>query len=280
MTINEALAAAAGQLAAGEVAEPRREAASLLMFALNRDKAYLVAHSDAGISRPDEDRYFSYIARRASREPFQYITGHQEFYALDLLVTPDVLVPRPETEVLVADAIRLLSASRAPRLLEIGVGSGCISIAALFNVPAASGLAVDISSAALAVARLNVDKHRLANRVTLRTGNVYEGIDGQFDLIASNPPYIPDEQIPLLQPEVGRFEPHSALAGGPGGLDIIRRIVDGAPKLLKADGYLLIEIGFDQAERVKGLFDPAVWQSVDFLTDLQGIERVVRARVV
>jgi release factor glutamine methyltransferase len=280
MNIADALRVAAGTLKAAGVAESAREARSLLSYVLQRDASYLIAHPEANLAANEKLLFESCVRRRAKREPFQYITGRQEFYGLDFIVTPDVLIPRPETEILVEAAIETLAALDSPEIFEIGVGSGCISISILRNVENARGTGVDVSEAALAVAQRNSEMHGVASRLEMKTGDLFEGIDGCFDLISSNPPYVPDAEIATLQPEVRDFEPLTALSGGEFGLDIVERIVSEAPRFLKSGGVLLLEIGFAQSDMVADLFDPSSWHPPTFLSDLQGISRIVKARVL
>ena len=277
MNISGAKAAAADTLANAGVANAGREAASLLVFVLKKDATFLIAHPEFELTENDVAAFADVTARRANREPFQYITGVQEFYGLEFEVSADVLIPRPETEILVEDSIELLSEVEKPAFFEVGVGSGCISISILNEVAEATSSGTDISDSALAVAARNAERHGVAPRLALRRGDVFEGADQTYDLIVSNPPYIPDDE--LLQPEVGEFEPPVALFGGPDGLDIVRRIVDKTPKYLKPSCFLLIEIGFDQSGSVKEMFDPLVWETVEFLPDLQGFPRIVKARL-
>jgi release factor glutamine methyltransferase len=204
----------------------------------------------------------------------------QEFYGLDLSVTPDVLIPRPETEILVEAAIAEIANIRDPLFCEIGIGSGCISVAILHNVPRAHGLGIDISDAALEVARSNAEQNHVIGRLDLRLGDVFEGVEGHFHLIVSNPPYVPEAQIDLLQEEVREYEPHTALSGGTTGLDVIERIVRNAQHFLLPGGVLLMEIGFDQADAVSRLLAPEIWSDIGFLDDLQGIPRILFARRV
>ena len=279
MNISGAIATAADTLGNAGVANERREASSLLGFVLQKDAAFLIAHPEYALTESEGAAFANVVDRRSRHEPFQYITGRQEFYGLDFEVSPDVLIPRPETETLVEEAIALLSEARSPTFLEVGVGSGCLSVSILHEVETATAVGVDISQDALAVATRNAEKHGATSRLALRQGNVFDGIGQVFDLIVSNPPYIPDSQLESLQAEVGQFEPRSALFGGPDGLDIVRRIIDEAPAFLKPHCFLLIEIGFDQSASVKELFDPIVWESVEFLPDLQGFPRIVKARM-
>ncbi len=279
MNIAEALAQASSTLASAGVSESRREASTLLSFVIIRPAAFLIAHPEYELTEDERARYTDAVGRRSRREPFQYITGKQEFYGLEFDVGPGVLIPRPETEILVEAAIERLSPLDSPRLLEIGVGTGCISIAVLHSVKHASAVAVDISPIALRTAGRNANKHEVGDRLTLQMGDVFEGLNGSFDLIASNPPYVPATDIAGLQPEVRDFEPHLALSGGLDGLDVVQRIVAGASQLLNSGGSLLIEIGFGEADGVRQIVDPSIWDDVRFLPDLQGIPRIFAARM-
>lgn len=285
-TIKDILKESTNRLAAAGINEPRREAASLLALALGKDKTFLVAHSEYELNAEEEARFQSFLARRARREPFQHIRGRQEFYGLDFLVTPDVLIPRPETEMIVEKAIEILRDKENPSFCEIGVGSGCISVSVLHEVKNARGIGLEVSEKALRIAAMNAERHSVAGRLTLKISDVFAVLESEesdpqkkpFDLIVSNPPYIPASQIPDLQPEVRDFDPLIALSDGADGFSIIRRIVEDAPQLLKTGGWLLVEIGEGQAETVRAMFASGTWQTVDILPDLQGIPRTVRAR--
>lgn len=280
MTVSEELKSAAKKLEMGSIANHAREAASLLEFVLKHDKAFLIAHPEYELSADEADKFDIVVNRRANREPFQYIVRKQEFYGLDFLVTPDVLIPRAETEILVEEAIKILGNRENGRFCEIGVGSGCISISILANVPQASAVGADISPEALNVARMNAESHGVADRLDLRISNVFNDLDAErFDFVVSNPPYVPLADFDTLQAEVRNFEPEIALVGGSDGLSIIRRIIGDAPKFLVDNGVLLIEIGWDQSERVRQLFDKEIWREVVFLPDLQGFPRIVRASI-
>lgn len=280
MDISEAITFAAEKLSDAGVANARREASSLLAFVLKNDAAFLIAHPEYKLTDGEAADFTAAVARRELREPFQHITGVQEFYGLEFDVSPDVLIPRPETEILVEEAIALLSGIENPCFYEVGVGSGCISVSILHEVAAASAVGVDISRGALSVAAKNAEKHAVVSRLRLFQADVFDEASGTFDLIVSNPPYIPAGKVDLLQPEVGRYDPHTALFGGPDGLMIIRRIIAGAPQFLKAKGFILIEIDFDQSVAVKELLDPLVWDEVEFLADLQGYPRIAKARLI
>lgn len=278
MNIADTLTYAAKSLSDCGVAESRREASSLLAFVLQKDAAFLIAHPEYELKETEAAKFDDAVNRRAAREPFQYIVGHQEFYGLDFEVCPGVLIPRPETEILVECAIGMLSEYAHPTFCEIGVGTGCISVSILHKVSSAKAVGVDISDLALSLAAKNAVSHHVANRFALSKGDVFERLSGRFDLIVSNPPYIPEGHLESLQAEVTKFEPHTALFGGADGLGIVKRIIDGSPQFLDPNGHLLIEIGFGQAARVKELFASEQWDRVEFLPDLQGIPRVVKAR--
>jgi len=275
MNVAAALVAASTRLDAAGVSDPRREAASLLALALDRPNTFLIAHPEYELTADESVLFDNDVARREKREPFQYIAGRQEFYGLEFEVTPDVLIPRPETEILVEAAIDALRNLNSPTFCEIGVGSGCISVSILHNVPNATAVATDISDKALAVAKRNAERHGVADRLIMKQGDLFDGVDQKFDMIVSNPPYIPDADLTDMQPEVRDFEPHNALFAGCDGLDIVSRILDGAPEHLNFGGLLLMEIGIGQAEALRRHFDPSRWNEPMFRPDLQGIRRIL-----
>lgn len=255
----------------------RRDAELLLLHTLQRDRAWLLAHPEAEITSEQLAEYESLIARRARYEPIQYLTGQQEFYGLALRVTPAVLIPRPETEHLVEAALGLIPpdpiTDHPARILDVGTGSGAIAIAIAAHRPRAAVTAADISPAALAVARENAATHHVAIRF-VESDLLTALRDEQFDLILSNPPYVPGSD--QLEPQVRDFEPHSALFAGESGLDIYRRLIPQAQSALVPGGWLLMEIGHGQRESLAGLL--AGWHNVSFVSDLQGIPRVVIAQ--
>ena len=280
MKISEILKNATQILEQSEIAEPRREANSLLIFALKKDQTFLIAHHDYELSNEESIKFESFLQRRANREPLQYIRGEQEFYGLDFTLTPDVLIPRPETEIVVENAIEMLKMSDNPRFCEIGVGSGCISISILHEVATASAVGADISAKALKIAKINAERHQVLGRFELKISDVFDNLtDEKFDLIVSNPPYIPRKDIENLQPEVRDFEPLNALTDGKNGLSIIEKIITDAPNFLKPNGILIMEIGFNQADGVSAMFDAKIWQTVEILPDLQKIPRTVKAQI-
>lgn len=262
------------------VAEPRREAHSLLAFALQKDKTFLIAHPEYELTESETNYFQNILTRRANREPFQYITGVQEFYGLDFEVTKDVLIPRPETEMIVENALEILQNLESSRFCEVGTGSGCISVSILHNLSNATAIGLDISEKALAITRKNAEKHNVLNRLELKKSDIFNSLnDEKFELIVSNPPYISSEDFADLQIEVIAFEPQIALTDSRNGLTIIEKIVKDAPNFLKSEGFLLMEIGFNQAESVQKMFSSEIWQTVDVLPDLQGIPRMVKAQI-
>ena len=279
-TVADILREAADRLEESGVADTRREAASLLGFVLDRGKTFLYSHPEYVLTVDEYSRIQSFIARRAEREPFQYIVGRQEFYGLEFEVTPDVLIPRPETEMLTARAIDVLTGTDAPRFCEVGIGSGCIAVSILYNVPGATAVGLDISGNAMQVAGRNAEKHGVASRLELRESDVFSALrDEKFDMVVSNPPYVRAADLQALQPEVRDYEPHAALTDGSDGVSIIRQIIEGAPGFLKASGSLLIEIGFDQGYEVGKMLRGAIWAEVEIIPDFQGIPRMASARL-
>jgi release factor glutamine methyltransferase len=277
MKISEHLKTAAEILQASKISEPRREAASLLAFVLRTDKTFLIAHSDYELSAEEEKHFQMVLKRRAAREPFQYIVGKQEFYGLDFAVTKDVLIPRPETEMIVESAFEILNNNA--RFCEVGIGSGCIAISILHKLQTATAIGLDISEKALKIAKENAKAHQVLERLELKISDVFENLsDEKFDLIVSNPPYISSEEMKTLQPEVRSFEPLIALTDAGDGFSIIEKIIRGAPKFLNKGGFLLMEIGFGQAHKVEKMFDKKVWRELEILPDFQKIPRVVKAK--
>ena len=281
ITIAEAITEGAGALREAGVDEPRREAASLLAHALGRDRTFLFAHAEDALAPDDLARFRSFVARRAAGEPAQYIRGTQEFYGLDLEVTPDVLIPRPETELLVETALELLRATPAPRLCDVGTGSGCVAVALLHERRDALAFALDISAAALRVAARNAARHGVDARIEFVESDCFAALEGAgelFDVVVSNPPYIPESDLAGLQREVREHEPRAALTPGADGLRLIRRLLADAPRFLRAGGHLVFEIGFGQHEAVSRLIDARHWTPLGVREDLQRVPRAVLLR--
>jgi release factor glutamine methyltransferase len=261
-----------------QVESPRLESQILLAHALGCTKIDLyVRHEE----EPPEDRRTAFremIRKRAEGMPVAYLVGHREFYSLSFDVTPAVLIPRPETETLVLEALRLLKPLDAPRVLDLGTGSGCIAVSLAKQHKAARVTAVDISPAALAVAAGNAAKHGVADRIGFLEGDLFAPVAGQtFDVIVSNPPYIAHAEFPTLDPGVRDYEPRPALDGGPDGLDVYRRLAAAAAGFLAPGGTILVEVGATQAPAVRELLAAKLEPGPTF-KDAAGRPRVVTAR--
>lgn len=259
------------------IESPRLDAEVLLSHILGRERIYLYVHFDEPLEPTELARYREAIKQRVQRVPVAYIIGEKEFMGLTFKVTADTLVPRPDTEILVQAAVeRLRARGEAPRFADIGTGSGTICLSVLHFLPKAQADTVDISPAARAIAEENAAALEVADRVTFHTGDLLAPLAGSYDAILSNPPYIPDDDIAALAPEVRLKEPHTALAGGKDGLDFYRRLTADAPALLKDGGFLALEVGIHQAAPVAALAVPS-FSRTEILKDYAGIERVVIA---
>jgi len=275
-SIAEALREASRILEQNGVPEARRDASSLLSFVLGKDRTFLISHAEDPVDDDSLDRLREFVERRAAGEPLQYITGVQDFYGREFRVTPDVLIPRPETELLVEAALEV---SDGEFICDVGTGSGCIAITLLCERPGARAVAVDKSAAALEIAKFNASKLSVTERVEFVVSDCFEALDrSEFDLIVSNPPYVSESALAGLQREVRDHEPLVALSPGGDGLSVIRRLLTEAPAYLKPNGHLLMEIGFDQGEKVRDLIDESVWSLMEVRPDLQCIPRIVVLR--
>ncbi len=267
---------ATGYLAEKGVATPRLDAEVLLAHVLGVERIRLYTEFDKPLEEPEVAAFREALRRRARREPVAYITGEREFWSLPFRVGPGVLVPRPETELLVEAALE--GAPPEGRILDLGVGSGCVLLAFLTERPGWTGVGTDVSDAALALARENAEALGVADRADLRRGDLFAPVAGErFDRIVSNPPYVPRDEIEGLEPEVSRYEPRGALDGGPDGLDVIRRIAAEAPRFLAPEGRLLLEFGKGQDAAVRDLLAEAGFSRVEIRRDLAGIPRVAVA---
>ncbi len=277
MTIREAVTEAANLLA-GQSA--RRDADTLLAHILRCDRAWLLAHADTTLSNAELAQLRAMTGRRAAREPPQYIIGHQEFYGLDLRVTPDVLIPRPETEHLV-EAVLLWATQfhdeRTLHIADVGTGSGAIAVALATHLAGANFTATDISAAALEVARENARTHSCEDRIQFLNCDLLPALapDFRFDAIVSNPPYVPTRDAATLQPEVVQHEPHAALFAGADGLDVYRRLIPAAHAALRENGLLALEIGHGQHAALTNLLQG--WNNIRFIDDYQSIPRIALA---
>jgi len=263
-------------LAQKGVENARLESEWLLCGVLALDRVGLYLNFDKPLSEAELARFRGMVARRARREPLQYILGSQEFMGIEFAVTPSVLIPRHDTEVLVTEAVQ--RAGDGGRILDIGVGSGCIAVSLAKVLPRAQVMGVEASPEALALAEKNAEANGV--RVTLFEGSLFEPFPAErFDLIVSNPPYIPTADLETLQPEVRDFEPRQALDGGADGLDFYRLIIPAAPDHLNPGGWLLLEVGIGQAEPVQGLLEKTdMFTDIFTAKDPSGIERVVGGR--
>ncbi len=259
--------------------DERREAGSLLMYVLDRDRGYILTHAEDQLTNEQIEKFSESLDARAQGKPLQYITGRQEFFGLEFEVNSDVLIPRPETELLIEVALALVSANEEPFICDVGTGSGCIVVTLLHKLPSARAVALDISTAALAVAERNANRHGIGDRLSLVTSDCFAGLGPAsgpgFDLIVSNPPYVAEGAIDGLQREVRDFEPRAALIAGEDGLSVIRRLLIESREYLKSGGFLIFEMGFDQHDAVKQLIDQNSWELLEIYDDLQDIPRTV-----
>ena len=249
------------------------DARMLLQHTLNMSHAHLIVHSERELL-PEQAQYFDeLVQRRAHGEPVAYLTGKREFYSLDFKVTPAVLIPRPETELLVDLALERIPVGRSSKVLDLGTGSGAIALAIARHRPLASIIAVDVSIEAVAIARSNAEQLDVHN-VHIEEGDWFDGLAGDnFDLVVSNPPYVARSDPHLTQGDL-RFEPSMALTDGGNGLDCLRSIIDSAPAHLVAGGTLLVEHGYDQAEACRQLMNGASFGTIISYPDLAGIPRI------
>ncbi len=292
--LNEAV----GRLTAAHVGSPRMNAELLIMFTLDCDRAYLYAHPERELTPDETRRYDEAIARRMTGVPAQYITGHQEFWGLDLIVSPAVLIPRPETEHVVEAVLELVwdrhscpsplpsadlsksppaGQTPTPKIVDVGTGSGAIALALAKELPTADIDATDISAEALEVARANAARHELGARIRFHQTDLLDALQrAEFDFVISNPPYVGQSEEDQVQLEVRKFEPKNAVFAGPTGLEVIERLIPQARDALRSGGWLVFEISGTIADGVPPLL--AGWTDVKITNDLQGIARVARAR--
>jgi release factor glutamine methyltransferase len=263
-----------------DVPSPRLNAELLMMFVLGCDRAYLFAHPERPFTQEEHSRYEEVIKERGRGCPTQYITGHQEFWGLDLIVSPAVLIPRPETEHVIETVLELAKAHHPDgklKIIDIGTGSGCIALALATELPCAEVHACDISEEALEIARINAARLRLEQRVQFRHSDLLAAYPGEeFDFVVSNPPYVGESEADKVQKQVREFEPKIAVFSGWAGMDIYQRLIPQARAILKPGGWFVTEIGYSIEDQVRQFL--AGWSEIQTKADLQGIPRVVAAR--
>jgi release factor glutamine methyltransferase len=283
VVLKDALTSAINRLTAAQVGSPRMNAELLLMFTLGCDRAHLFAHPERELTTEEQTRYQAALDQRAQGIPSQCITGHQEFWGMDFIVTPAVLIPRPETEHVIETVLKLNNGGRAsppgflPRIVDVGTGSGCIALALAKEFRHSEIHATDISPAALEIARTNAARHQLENQIHFHQTDLLQGLNpAAFDFVVSNPPYVGESEQDEVQLEVRKFEPRNAVFAGPTGTELIERLIPQAHTALKPGGWLVIEISGTIADRVKAMLQE--WQHVQITNDLQGIPRVAAAQ--
>jgi release factor glutamine methyltransferase len=284
-TINQVIDGGAARLREAAIEHDRRTAGVLLAHVLGVDRTHLLIKSETQVIESHYNSYLRLIERRAAGEPLQYITGHQEFYGLDFIVNPSVLIPRPETELLVDRVIDISKQFKEEPLLvgDIGTGSGCVAVAVTVHITRARVIATDFSPAAIDVARTNAERHGVTDRIRFLTGDLFKpfaerGLRGAISIFASNPPYVDREASNLIQREVHEWEPHDALFGGAEGLAFHRRLLQEGFEHAKAGGYLVFEIGYGQIDAITQMIADSAWTLIDVTRDLQGIPRTVTVR--
>jgi release factor glutamine methyltransferase len=281
VTLAEALRLMAQALKSAGVEQPEVDARLLIGHALQLDRAQLVAQDRRLLQAREIEALSALIARRRKREPVARILGMKEFWSMPFTITPDVLVPRPETETVVEAALDEFGRgglkAKPLRILDIGTGSGVLLLALLGELPNATGVGTDISAAALVVARANAERNGLAARCAFIACDIAAGVHGAFDLIVANPPYVARGEMTTLAPEVRLYDPALALDGGRDGLDGYRAIAAAAPRLLKPGGWLIVELGAGQEPAVRALFTNAGFRVAAARSDLAAIPRALAA---
>lgn len=275
MTAAEALAAAAARLLAAGVPDPARDARMLLAHAASVDAARITLIAPEDLAPDIEERFDQLVSLRAVRVPVSHLIGEREFYGRRFKVSADVLDPRPETETLIEAAL----AEPFGSVLDLGTGSGCILVTLLAERPHAVGMGVDLSEAACLQASANAVLHDVSPRADIRKSDWFSAVEGQFDLIVSNPPYVSRDEMDAVQPEVARHEPRMALTDDKDGMSAYREIAARAQMSLAPGGRVLVEIGATQAEPVVEIFARTGWAALEVIPDLDGRDRVVRARI-
>lgn len=275
LSLREAHSDAVKQLKEAGVAEPFLDARLLLVSLFEDDREILFREPERTLTAQEEIQFCKYITRRVNREPVSHILGLREFWSLEFVVTSDVLDPRPDSETLIEAVLQQLNEGFSGRILDLGTGSGCLLLTLLTELPECLGVAVDQSTAALKVADKNTRRLCLQDRCELLHSHWFEKVQGRFDVIVSNPPYIETETVKELEPEVIQFEPHAALDGGTDGLNCYREIISSVSNFLRPDGYLIFEVGIGQAEAVASLLKGANFSEIRIHNDLASVGRCV-----
>jgi release factor glutamine methyltransferase len=280
MNCSQLLEEAAQRLDAGGVSTPRLDSQVLLAHCIGRDRQFLYAHPEYDLANTEGERFRAMVARRMSGEPVAYITGEKEFWSLTFEVNPNVLIPRPDTEILVEEVLRRCREEGKPcvRLLEIGTGSGAISVAIASELEQAAITATDSCPEALAIAEKNALNNQVAERISFIWGDLFGPAEGIYDIVVSNPPYISEREFDLLPPEVREHEPRRALVAGADGTEFHRRIVRDANRFLEKGGWLAMELGVGQRGALEKMLHENEYYDIVFHRDYAGIERVVLAR--
>jgi release factor glutamine methyltransferase len=279
--LHERLADARDRLVRAGVSsdEAALDAEVLARHVLNCDRATLLTRSRDPLPSAFGRLYDELVQRRAAREPIAYIVGHREFWGLEFEVTPDVLIPRPETELIIEEALSVFPHRQlVHHIIDIGTGSGCLAVILAIEFASAGVIATDTSDSALEIAKQNAGRHNVSDRISFVRGDLVRGAGKSAELIVSNPPYVPEADAATLQPEVARYEPSSALYAGPDGLAVIRRLLEEAPPYLAPEGRLIVEFGFGQDPGVLAAARQSGWTTDRVRRDLQGIPRVAVLR--
>ncbi|MDO9515979.1 MAG: peptide chain release factor N(5)-glutamine methyltransferase [Syntrophales bacterium] len=279
MNCSQLLKEAESRFDTGGLSTPGLDAQVLLAYCIGRDRQSLYAHPEKELSYAEVTLFRSMVARRIKGEPVAYITGGKEFWSLTFEVTPDVLIPRPDTEILVEEVLKLFGRDDEVRMLEIGTGSGAISVALASELEQVSITATDCSPEALAVAARNALNNNVGERISFLCGDLFEPAEGTYDIIVSNPPYISEGEFNLLAPEVREYEPRRALVAGPDGTEFHRRLVRGARPFLIDGGWLAVELGEGQRDALEKILQESGYCDIVFHRDYAGIERVVLAKM-
>jgi len=275
-TVKNILSAARQRLTLAGCDTPRLDAELLLAHTLEQDRIWLYAHPQQLVEKEQTTQFETLLQRREQREPVAYLTGYREFYGLDFQVNPHVLIPRPETELLVETAIQLATGAAQLTIADIGTGSGCIAIALAKHIPHATLLAGDVSAEALQIAQHNAKQNNVSERITFLRGSLLTPLAEPVDMIVSNPPYVSKPELDAAMPEVKHYEPALALDGGKDGLDIIRELLLLAGAKLNPGGCLLVEIGAFQSAAVTALAEKTFSQArVEIKQDLAGLDRLL-----